>query len=209
MDDLVKHGNPTMPLPERIFNILLGLSIISWAVLGFFSTDQPNPTTVRVCIVSLHLTVAVFILLRSGVKTNGSLSACATALPAVLIGGWAFVYSPEQWHSASQVILVLGTVVTITSVCCLGKSFAILPAFRQLVDSGPYRLIRHPIYLGELLMVCGFCFAEIHWQGFLIASGAIAFVAVRIVAEENLLGSASEYLKYREKVKWRLVPGLW
>ena len=198
-----------MPLPERIFNTLLGLSIISWAVLGFLSTDHPRPIVVSVCVVSLHLTVAIFILIRSGVKTNGSLSACTIALPAVLIGGWAFVYSPERWHSASQVILVVGTLITITSVGWLGKSFAILPALRKLVDTGPYRLIRHPIYLGELLMIFGCCFAKIHWQGFLIASGAIVFVAARIIVEENLLGSAREYLEYREKVKWRLVPGLW
>lgn len=198
-----------MPLPERVFNTLLGLSIISWAILGFVSNEHPRPTAVRICIASLHLTVAIFILIRSSVRTSGSLTACLAAMPAVLIGGWAFMYSPEHWTIASQVILILGTAVTITSVCWLGKSFAILPALRQVVRSGPYRLIRHPIYLGELLMVCGCSFAEIDWPGFLIVCGAITFVVVRIRVEENLLGTTNEYLEYREKVKWRLVPGLW
>ena len=198
-----------IPFPERVFNLLLGLSIISWAVLGLVSNEHPRPLTVRICIAALHIAVAIFILIRTGVRTNGSIQACLVALPAVVIGGWVFAFSPPVWNTTAQAVMVVGTVVSITSVCWLGKSFSILPSVRELVCSGPYRWIRHPIYLGELLMCAGCCLAEAWWQSLLIIIVAIVLVAARIVAEEKLLGSDNQYLAYQAKVKWRLIPMIW
>ena len=56
---------------------------------------------------------------------------------------------------ASDVLLIAGLAFAIGSVAVLGRCFGILPDVRGLVTHGPYRWVRHPLYLGELTAVLG------------------------------------------------------
>ena len=152
-----------LPINERIVNYLLGLSVISWAVLGLLH-DPPDSrfTTVRITISGLNLVVGIFILLRMPVKENGSVRLIAAALPSLVIAGFAFKLSPTPivWPVHAQGLFVAGGLLAAGSFVFLGKSFAILPALRDIVVNGPYRIVRHPAYLGELLMVLACALAK-------------------------------------------------
>ena len=51
----------------------------------------------------------------------------------------------------SSVIIILGMLLSIFALLALGRNVSIIPQARKLVRHGPYRLVRHPLYLGELI----------------------------------------------------------
>jgi protein-S-isoprenylcysteine O-methyltransferase Ste14 len=80
----------------------------------------------------------------------------------------------------------------------------------RVVDAGVYRVVRHPMYAG----LCGVMIGVPLWLGstlgLLCASVPIAMLALRILVEERLLnGSVPGYDAYTQRVRKRLVPGVW
>lgn len=88
----------------------------------------------------------------------------------------------------------------------LGKSFGIAPADRGLVLTGPYKVLRHPVYTGELLAVFAILTGEPSPWNVLIFAILLITVLARIYWEEHALGG---YSAYAGRVRWRLIPGLW
>lgn len=82
---------------------------------------------------------------------------------------------------------------------------------KGLVTSGPYALVRHPIYTSYLLLFGGACLFLGSWQA-AIAIGAVCllYYRARCHLEEELLTSAfpMEHQDYRSKVPWLFLPGL-
>ncbi len=197
---------------EQAFNVLLGLSVLAWAVLGLATAAAADRTTpVRWVISVLHLSVAGLLLARAPVSRHGSPAAVAVSLPGLVISGWALCAAPppSAWPWPAQTLLVAGGLLAIVTFLCLGRSFAILPALRSVVVRGTYRWVRHPAYAGELLMILG-CVAARPALGSVAAFLlAVPFVALRIHAEEALMRTRPQYRSYAERVRWRLVPGLW
>ena len=83
-----------------------------------------------------------------------------------------------------------------------------LPALRDVAVHGPYRFVRHPGFLGEALMVGACCIAAMGALGALALPGLVAVLVPRIVAEERLLSTVPDYARYRERVRFRLLPGV-
>jgi protein-S-isoprenylcysteine O-methyltransferase Ste14 len=199
-------------LLERAFNWTLGLSVLSWAVLGLVNADPLDRLTpVRLTIGALNAVVGVLFVARAPLIRHGSVADVAVAIPAVAIAGFALKLAPppHQWPVAAEMSFAAGAALALLSFVFLGRSFAILPAVRDVVVRGPYRLVRHPAYLGELVMVIS-CFAAGPTHlGLLPLAFAVPLVVLRIGAEERALGSLPEYRAYAERVRWRLVPGVW
>jgi protein-S-isoprenylcysteine O-methyltransferase Ste14 len=82
---------------------------------------------------------------------------------------------------------------------------------QQLISTGPYGIVRHPMYTGALLMGAGTPLALGSWWGLLlIVLAAPAYLIVRILDEEMLLKSdLPGYTKYMRRVRYRLVPHVW
>lgn len=79
-----------------------------------------------------------------------------------------------------------------------------------VTEEGLYRVVRHPMYAGLILIVIGLC----AWLGSAAAlvAGIVpaAILVVRILVEERMLRTRLEgYPAYASRVRWRLVPGVW
>jgi len=79
-----------------------------------------------------------------------------------------------------------------------------------VVSSGPYALVRHPGYAGVLLAHLALPFAlESIWALIPTALAAAFFVARTLREDRTLQKGLSGYREYQERVRWRLVPGVW
>ena len=107
---------------------------------------------------------------------------------------------------SAVVFYIVGTACQFYAKTSLGRSFGLLPANRGLVASGPYRLVRHPMYLGYLIGQTGFLFANFSLRNLTILIGIYLALGLRISREEALLESSSEYSEYRKQVPWRVIP---
>ena len=117
------------------------------------------------------------------------LSAPMAALAAALTGG--------------------GTLAELAILLWLGRSFTILPEARRLVTRGPYRFIRHPLYLVSIIASLGVMIQFQNPWAFLIVLAADALQLVRIQYEEGVLREAfPEYANYAART-WRLLPGVY
>ena len=97
------------------------------------------------------------------------------------------------------------------SIIHLGRFFTVdvaIAADHQLVDTGPYRFVRHPSYTGALFAFIGFGFVMRNWASLLLITVPIfaAFLYRINVEERALLGALGErYRVYSQKTK-RLIP---
>jgi protein-S-isoprenylcysteine O-methyltransferase Ste14 len=85
------------------------------------------------------------------------------------------------------------------------------PERRQtVVDAGPYRVVRHPLYAGLIFVLVGMGLWLESYPAALLAGVPAGLLIIRIRLEERFLRQAlAGYESYRERVRWRLVPGLW
>lgn len=135
-------------------------------------------------------------------------------LPVFSVLDWRF-----GWSHVSPWVSVLGD-----ALVALGLMF-ILRVFREnsygastiekmegqkVITTGPYALVRHPMYVGVLIMFAGIPLALGSWWGLLFVFLVIPVLVLRILDEEKMLfGELDGYDAYAQDVRHRLVPGVW
>jgi len=108
----------------------------------------------------------------------------------------------------SNAVMAAGLAFALAALCALGKSFSIIPQTRNLVVQGPYRLVRHPIYVGEIIQYFGLVLASVSIPKALVVLLLIVCQVYRSIQEEKLLTDTfPEYLHYASKTA-RFLPGL-
>jgi protein-S-isoprenylcysteine O-methyltransferase Ste14 len=81
---------------------------------------------------------------------------------------------------------------------------------QKVVTTGPYRCVRHPMYAGGILYFLGMPLLLGSWCGLAVAPVMMGVLAVRAVLEERTLrGRLEGYAEYAERVRYRLIPGVW
>jgi len=81
---------------------------------------------------------------------------------------------------------------------------------QRVVDTGPYAIVRHPMYASAVVYLVGMPLLLGSWLGLLVVPLMIAAMAPRAVMEERLLErELPGYAEYVRRVRYRLVPGLW
>jgi protein-S-isoprenylcysteine O-methyltransferase Ste14 len=79
-----------------------------------------------------------------------------------------------------------------------------------VVSTGPYRFVRHPLYAAFVVFVAGTECLFGSWRGLWLGFPLIATIALRAVFEERVLGAELPgYTEYRNRVRFRLIPGIW
>lgn len=107
-------------------------------------------------------------------------------------------------------IVIVGFAFSIFSLLDLSSYFGVLPAFRGVRSTGMYKYLRHPAYAGYVVSSLGVCMSLFSERNILIFVGYVFFTVLRIKLEESLLISTSdEYITYKNRVRYRLVPGVY
>ncbi len=81
---------------------------------------------------------------------------------------------------------------------------------QHVIDTGPYALVRHPMYATALLYLIGMPLLLGSWWGFAGTALITLGIAWRAVGEENTLArELPGYADYMTRVRYRLIPGIW
>jgi protein-S-isoprenylcysteine O-methyltransferase Ste14 len=115
----------------------------------------------------------------------------------------------SAWLQLGSILVAVAAGVSVSSLLTLGQWFGIRPALRGLAQTGPYRLVRHPLYLAYLLADVGLnC---VQWNGGTVLLTAIGWASLlyRIRAEERILAQDAGWAASVGAVNYRLLPGLW
>lgn len=125
------------------------------------------------------------------------------------------------WSEMPVACWPVGLALFVAGSAVLDASMAVNPFFEKtvriqtergqyVIDTGPYRFVRHPGYAG----FAGWCLATplllLSWWAFLPALLCVAGLVIRTALEDRTLrGELAGYEDYARRVRHRLVPGLW
>jgi protein-S-isoprenylcysteine O-methyltransferase Ste14 len=166
-------------------------------------------------LVAGYFTMLVWIYLTRGAagSTTRSLVAKVVALVATFLPFTFPLLSGPAPSSAivlivSSLILLSGMIFTVVALGTLGKSFSLIPQTRKLVTGGPYRLMRHPVYVGEILGALGLVVWAASPEKTLVFLLLVGCQVYRALQEEKLLTEVyPEYAEYAARTR-RFIPGI-
>jgi protein-S-isoprenylcysteine O-methyltransferase Ste14 len=137
--------------------------------------------------------------------------AAQTALMAAIVASAFFPPHPHGLapYVAGGALLAVGIAIFVWARVAMGAAFTVLPEPRaggELVTSGPFRLVRNPIYLGALLCLAGGSLYR-SWIGLGLTAAIGVLWAGKVRVEERYLAERfPEYADYCRRVRFRLLP---
>jgi protein-S-isoprenylcysteine O-methyltransferase Ste14 len=163
----------------------------------------------RTCVL---LAFAVFTIGRAAPQQRSrnplAFVACAAAMATVLAFSPPSQNTPEAVLLAGEGVALAFCTWLLVSVLFLGRCFGVLPEARGLVTQGPYRLVRHPLYLGEIGACAGLAIAAPSAANAAAVLAVIVAQTVRMRLEEQaLLQAFPEYASYASRTP-KLIPRL-
>jgi protein-S-isoprenylcysteine O-methyltransferase Ste14 len=203
--------------PAYLFAMPLGARVWGLAHTPRGATLDAQARLLQECvtIVFLALVVVLFAIRRRGIKGQRATwrQAAVALVGTFLLNVVAYLPIDDSTSTASvlasSAVVLLGTLFTIWSLAILGRCFGLFPEVRGLVLRGPYQLVRHPVYLGEVVSAFGLLLAKPHPFVLVVFAVFVALQYWRTVYEERALAAAypTEYPAYARRVP-RLLPGL-
>jgi len=208
-------SSPISPRNERILQLgldyaerLLLIILFAGFAIRIFGSLGANPFNLLALISDGF--VVFFLLIRRSAGAVSSrpldwiVAMLGTMLPLLARPGG----EPLASALVTALIMLFGLTVSFWAKLSLQRSFGIAAANRGVVSTGPYRIVRHPMYAGYVVVHVGFLLANpLLWN---LALYVAAFVCqiVRIIAEERILAQDPAYADLMTKVRRRLIPGV-
>jgi protein-S-isoprenylcysteine O-methyltransferase Ste14 len=107
------------------------------------------------------------------------------------------VETSAELRLVSTALVLVGCSLCVCCLFWLGRSFSVMAQARRLVTGGPYRFVRHPLYVCELVTLTGVILGNLSLQSVVVAAVALAFQYRRIINEERVLECVfPEYKSY-------------
>ena len=104
-------------------------------------------------------------------------------------------------------IAILGLTTMLWARISLGRNIGFVPAQRELVHTGAYAFMRHPVYTGVLLTNLAFVLrAYSPLNALLMGLGVFWFIPVKSLVEEDFLRHDPQYATYMRRVRARWIP---
>ena len=217
---------------SRVYDLLMRVPLLGYAI--FFETlqmaglarylheaDAARPLAAYAIGMVMRLSTIAFLLLLAAAtilrarprgKARGLEPRISALIGAFLV--YAIPLFPRRELSltaemVSTLLVLFGSAAAIYTLLRLGRSFSMMSEARRLVTSGPYRFVRHPLYVAEELAIIGISVQFFSLSTAFVLAVQIAFQLRRMHNEETVLTeSFPEYAAYRQRTA-RLLPGIY
>lgn len=180
------HGldrTQAMYLLNRVLTVaFFGFLVVIYAIRSKAIAKDHNPLAIAAAMVGSFVLYGLFLIPGQGRSTNL----------------WVL--------AASDVLLAFGISWALYSLSYLGRRFSIVPEARGLVTSGPYRLARHPIYLGEIIAGFGLVLPTLLSLHALVFAIFVAAQLARTHFEERVLRTTYPQYETYARHTHRLIP---
>jgi protein-S-isoprenylcysteine O-methyltransferase Ste14 len=232
MSSRIARFDLTKPQQSRAYDVLMRLLLLAWSTALAIMTavgleryasaaDPALPDGIYAVNIAVRLSGVVYfaILAATVIVRMQPMAKARGAEPRIsaLIGTFLLtlvVLFPRRELSltagcVSTLLMLAGNALAVFVLVRLRGSFSIMAEARQLVTSGAYRFVRHPLYLAEEIATIGSVMQFLSAWTTMLLVAQIAFQLRRIANEETLLTDVfPEYAKYREKTA-RIIPGIY
>jgi protein-S-isoprenylcysteine O-methyltransferase Ste14 len=178
------------------------------------SLTDPWPSLLsRFCIASFYILLSLLIMTRPPAKAqaDGLLPRIAAFVGSYMPWTITFFGKTEEAlpNLLSTACVLIGMIMVLVTIRHLGRSFSLVPQARSVVQTGPYRWIKHPLYLAEEIAILGVVLQDLTPVTVIVLVLHIGVQVCRILYEEDLLRrNCPEYSSY-EASRWRLIPHIW
>jgi protein-S-isoprenylcysteine O-methyltransferase Ste14 len=119
---------------------------------------------------------------------------------------------PPYVSVAGDILVLLGFLLTFVVICenSYAASTIQVAEGQKVVSTGPYAIVRHPMYAGALVMLAGMPLALGSWWGLFFFFPTMPILVWRLLDEERFLHkNLPGYTEYTRKVRYRLIPFVW
>jgi protein-S-isoprenylcysteine O-methyltransferase Ste14 len=157
------------------------------------------------------MTVVLFVARRQPIEvSNSAFTRLATGIGCFVSLLMRPAHNPiAELGLFLELLQLVGVAIAAAGLCSLGRSFGLVAANRGIRTHGLYRFVRHPVYGGHIIIHSAFLLANPSLYNVGIFSMVWLFQLVRIGQDEKLLSSDPSYVRYMEKVRYRLIPLLY
>jgi protein-S-isoprenylcysteine O-methyltransferase Ste14 len=193
---------------------VISFSIILW--IGYLYINKANPRVLRNRMKTKKegLTAA----------TRKSAGSDRWIMPVMAIGFFCAMMIPawahrQGWNTlpfwvemAGIVVSCAGNVIVMIAMLQNAHASKILDINQgqQLIDTGMYGRVRHPLYTGAVFMMLGIPIALGYTPALIAGAIAALSLVIRIKYEEEMLVEGMEgYAEYQKRVRWKLIPGIY
>jgi protein-S-isoprenylcysteine O-methyltransferase Ste14 len=174
-----EHFHIGLPLIAAVLNTLI--LVVTMVIRRPPKRVTPNPWYWLLAFVASYWLVFIIFFLRKGTPVT------------------------SNWVSDS--IAMLGLLVVLWARLSLGRNIGFVPAQRELVHTGAYAFMRHPVYTGVLLTHTAFVLrAYSPTNAVLMGLGVFWFIPIKSLVEEDFLRADPQYAAYMKRVRARWIP---
>jgi protein-S-isoprenylcysteine O-methyltransferase Ste14 len=174
-----EHWHHGFPLIASALNVLI--LVVTMIIRRPPKRVTPNPWYWLLAFVATYWQILVLGLLQQG---------------RPLVANWI-----------TDAIAASSIVVVIWARLSLGRNIGFVPAQRELVHSGAYAYMRHPVYTGGFLAALAFLLRAYSPQNaLLLGLGVFWFIPVKSLVEEDFLRADPQYADYMRRVRARWIP---
>ena len=106
-------------------------------------------------------------------------------------------------------LVIAGMCIQLSAKVFLGLSFGVVAANRGVKIAGPYRTVRHPMYAGYTISHIGVILGMPSLTNAMLYAGVFVLQLIRIAREERILRQDKLYREFSDKVRYKLLPGVY
>ena len=124
--------------------------------------------------------------------------------------GWSFVPKPVVIIAFAAALAGYALYAIVMRINSYASRTVNIQHSQKLIDNGPYRIVRHPMYTATILLFVFSPLALGSWFGFLVMCVYPFLLVMRVRNEEEVLARGLEgYVEYMGRVRWRIIPYIW